>query len=72
MAEPTVIYRTRKHRQMATPRRAVKVTDGNFALLIVGKNGTETAPALVEIKIDDVGEISFDLDDLKIFLQVIQ
>jgi hypothetical protein len=72
MTEPTVIYRTRRPRQMATPRRAVKVTDGNFALLTIGKGDAETTPLLVEVKVDEQGEISFDLDDLKIYLQVIQ
>jgi hypothetical protein len=72
MTEPTVIYRTRKNRRMATPRRAVKVTDWNFALLTIGKGEAETTPLLVEVKVDAQGEISFNLDDLKVFLQVIQ
>ena len=72
MTEPTVIYRTRKPRQMATPRRAVKIVDRNFVLLTIGKGEAETTPLLVEVKVDSQGEISFDLDDLKVFLQVIQ
>jgi hypothetical protein len=72
MTEPTVIYRTRKPRRMATPRRAVKIVDRNFVLLTIGKGETETTPLLVEVKIDEQGEVSFRLDDLKVFLQVIQ
>jgi len=70
--DQTVIYRTRRPRQMATPRRAVKIVDRNFALLTIGKGESETTPLLVEVKVDEHGEVSFQLDDLKVFLQVIQ
>ena len=72
MTEQTTLYRTRRNRRMATPRRAVKFVDGNFVLLTIGNGKTETTPLLVEVKIDAQGEISFNLDDLKVFLQVIQ
>jgi hypothetical protein len=72
MAEPTAIYRTRKPRQMATPRRAVKVTDGNFCLFTLEHDGKEEAPIIVEVKINEIGEIEFGQDGVIVKLQVIQ
>lgn len=72
MTEPTVIYRTRKNRRMATPRRAVKVTDGNFCLFTLEHDGKEEAPIVVEVKINALGEIEFGQDGVIVKLQVIQ
>jgi hypothetical protein len=72
MAEPTAIYRTREPRQMATPRRAVKVTDGNFALFILEHDGREEPPIVVEVRISELGEIEFGQDGVIVKLQVIQ
>ena len=72
MTEPTTLYRTHRARKMATPRRAVKVTDGNFALFILEHDGKEEAPILVEVKISELGEIEFGQDGVIVKLQVIQ
>jgi hypothetical protein len=72
MTEPTVIYRTRKPRQMATPRRAAKIVDGNFCLFVLEHDGKEEAPILVEVRISELGEIEFGQDGVIVKLQVIQ
>ena len=72
MTERNVIYRTRRPRQMATPRRAVKVTDGNFCLFTLEHDGKEEAPILVEVKISELGEIEFGQEGVIVKLQVIQ
>ena len=72
MTEPTTLYRTHRNRRMATPRRAVKVTDGNFALFTLEHDGKEEAPILVEVKISELGEIEFGQDGVIVKLQVIQ
>lgn len=72
MTEPTTIYRTRKPRKAAEPRRATTVTDGNFALYTVRRKNTEIGPHLVEVRIDPDGEIHFDFGGMTIFLKVIE
>ena len=72
MTEQTTLYRTRRNRRMATPRRAVKVTDGNFCLFTLEHDGKEEAPIVVEVKINALGEIEFGQDGVIVKLQVIQ
>ena len=72
MTEQTTLYRTRRNRRMATPRRAVKVTDGNFCLFTLEHDGKDEAPIVVEVKISELGEIEFGQDGVIVKLQVIQ
>ena len=72
MTEQTTLYRTRRPRRMATPRRAVKIVDGNFCLFVLEHDGKEEAPIIVEVKINEIGEIEFGQDGVIVKLQVIQ